>query len=239
MASVYYVGFGVGGLVNFPVPDLIGRKKAMLIYGTVSLIAQLAMIFSGSYWIRLIAFGFFGGTCIKNAISYVWMMELVESKHKSTALAMINAFDEFSPFVFCFYIKYINKDWFPLVSAMTFISVVAFLITITLLPESPKLLLLQGRTDEAIKALNKLAWLNCAKNRIPTDAIFVESLVAGNLDHTVVLNRTHETIASIIADTSRRAFGRPDRLPSNTLSLTPASQDKEGFIRAGLTPDVQ
>jgi len=93
ICTVFYIAFGVGGLINFPVPDLIGRKKSMLLYCSISLVAQVVMLFSNSYWVRLVSFFVMGFVCIKNAVSYVCMFELVESKHKSTACAVINIFD--------------------------------------------------------------------------------------------------------------------------------------------------
>ena len=187
MCTVYYVAFGIGGLFNFPVPDLIGRKKAMLLYGAISLGAQLTMLFSNSYWVRLVCFVVIGFVCIKNAVSYVWVFELVETKHKGTVCSVVSMFDEMTPLIFCCYIKFVNKDWFPLVAGMTFAGVVALFLAVVVVPESPKFLLINGKTEEAIAALNRIAGLNCASSRISSDAVFVETQIAGNLDHTLVL----------------------------------------------------
>jgi len=91
---------------------------------------------------------------------------------------------------------------------MTCLGAVALFLAVVVMPESPKFLLINGRTEEAIASLNRIAWLNCAKSRIPSDAVFVETQIAGNLDHTLVLANQNESISRIIADTSRRAFGK-------------------------------
>lgn len=75
-----------------------------------------------------------------------------------------------------FYFKYISKDWFPLVFGTSFISTIGFIILVLIAPESPKWLLLNNRTEEAIHSFNVIGKFNNSKTLIPESAIFVESL---------------------------------------------------------------
>ena len=73
-----------------------------------------------------------------------------------------------------------------------------------LCPESPKWLLLQGQTKEAIDALNYIAWFNRSKVRIAANTQFVEAMVSDNLEHTHTLD--HETTVSrVFTELSYRA----------------------------------
>ena len=73
-----------------------------------------------------------------------------------------------------------------------------------LCPESPKWLLLQGKTKEAIDVLNYIAWFNRSKNRIPTNAKFVEAMISNNLEHTSTLDN-ETTVSKVFTELSHRA----------------------------------
>ena len=84
----------------------------------------------------------------------------------------------------CLYYKYISVDWFWLCLVFCLLSYAATL-TILICPESPRWLIVNGRSEEAIHALNTIAEMNgveqeADKNdirkggRIPSDAKFIE-----------------------------------------------------------------
>ena len=95
-------------------------------------------------------------------------------------------------FFSCAYFMYVGNDWYPLILGYTILGVVSFILITFLCPESPKWLLLQGRTDEAIKSLNYIAWFNRSKERIPQNTKFVEAMVSDNLEHTRTLDHEPE-----------------------------------------------
>ena len=103
---------------------------------------------------------------------YVWATEIVPAKYSTAVTVTLNTFDSGSLFFVCIYFFLISRDWFPLMLFMTVLSTIAFIITSTLLPESPEWLLLNGRTKEAIAAFNLIGRVNGVKKRIPETAVF-------------------------------------------------------------------
>lgn len=103
---------------------------------------------------------------------------MVESKHKSMVNGVMNAFDTSTLAVTSVYFLFISRDWLYL---YLFLAVLATICQITLLlvvPESPKWLLIKGKRNEAIAALNRIAVFNKTDYLIPNDAEFVEFVVA-------------------------------------------------------------
>ena len=84
------------------------------------------------------------------------------------------------PFL-CLYFMYVSKDWYPLNFYVLLLSYISFVLTF-LCPESPRWLLVNGRTKEAIEVLNYIALWNGNSQRIPEDAQFVEdpTTIGGN-----------------------------------------------------------
>ena len=110
---------------------------------------------------------------LKNSASYVWASECVPLSNKPLAFTMINVFDCFPMPFLCLYFMYVSKDWYPLNFYVLLLSYVSFVLTF-LCPESPRWLLVNGRTKEAIEVLNYIALWNGSSQRIPEDAQFVE-----------------------------------------------------------------
>ena len=86
---------------------------------------------------------------------------------------MINVFDCFPMPFLCLYFMFISKDWYPLNFWVLVLSYVSFALTF-ICPESPRWLLVNGRTKDAIEVLNYMARCNGNSQRIPNDAQFVE-----------------------------------------------------------------
>lgn len=110
---------------------------------------------------------------IKNSVSYVWASECTSIEYKPRAYTMINVVDAF-PMVFtCFYFMFISKNWIYLsifFNVLTYVGNAAAFIC----PESPRWLLINSRSKEAIKVLNDIAKMNKVDYVIPSNAIFVE-----------------------------------------------------------------
>ena len=132
-------------------------------------------MFWPNYWARLFGFLILGVTALKNAICYVWLFDLAESKHRQVMCGFATGLDLTTIPVMTIYLIYINKSWYGICLFMTLLSLLAFFCAITVLPESPIWLLLQGRREDAIKAFNWIAKINGSKNRIPENAFFEES----------------------------------------------------------------
>jgi hypothetical protein len=71
--------------------------------------------------------------------------------------------------VFCLYVAYIDKDWQGINLVSLYVCWLAFIFA-CFCPESPKYLLNESRREEAIAALNYMAWINGSNHRIPETA---------------------------------------------------------------------
>ena len=112
-------------------------------------------------------------------------------RHKVAASTCLNMGDFGTVLMVGVVFRFITPDWAPLFRTLYYLSLVGFVMSLILCPESPKWLLLQGRQKEAIRVLNKIAGLNLSQNRIPEDAEFIEAAIAKNLQNTEMYNPEH------------------------------------------------
>jgi hypothetical protein len=132
-----------------------------------------------SYPARFIAFILMGVSSIKNSISYVWLFELVESRHKPAACTFMNVLDTGTMVIFGFYLLFVSKDWFPLYFGAMSVTAFSLAIVIILMPESPKWLLINKSQKEAIEQFNYIGRFNRSDRLLPEHAQFIEAQVAG------------------------------------------------------------
>ena len=165
MITAYYIGFAIGGLF-FTFPDRYGRKKSLIMGLAMSSVSQTIMIFWPNYWVRFAMFGLSGLSQIKNSVSYVWMSECTSKPHKANAFTYINIFDALPMVITCFYFMYISKNWMHLSLIFCILCYVA-LFCAFICPESPRWLLVNSRSHEAIQELNKIAIMNKSLTKIP------------------------------------------------------------------------
>jgi len=174
MLTLFFVGFAIGGLVMYPLPDKYGRRKSMLFDYALNLICQIGVLAIPQYSTRAFLFGGIGFFQIKNSLSYVWLFESVPSRHKTIACTLINSFDAIPYIVICVYFDHMSSNWLPLQVFMTSLGVLAYVFILLAMPESPRWHLIKGNKEEAIDSLNQIAHFNGSLNRIPFDARFIE-----------------------------------------------------------------
>ena len=81
---------------------------------------------------------------IKTPLSFVYLFELSQSKHKSIACSLVNLGDAFPLIVGGVFFKYISTNVDTLLLIMTTAHLVALIVVTLILPESPKWLLVTG-----------------------------------------------------------------------------------------------
>lgn len=91
--------------------------------------------------------------------SYVWLSECVGCAYKSLAFTVINIFDGLTMAVTCIYFMNVSHNWFWLCLFFCLLSYVGTAVNL-ICPESPRWHLVNGRSSEAIKALNRIAEMN-------------------------------------------------------------------------------
>ena len=86
---------------------------------------------------------------------------------------MINMFDALPLVVTCIGYLYLSKHWYWVCFGGAVLTYTATIVAF-FCPESPRWHLVNGRTPDAIRALNQIAEINGSLERIPEEAIFVE-----------------------------------------------------------------
>ena len=121
------------------------------------------------YWFKIFGFFLFGFSSLKNSLTYVYLFEFMHSNDKSFACSCINFADVSGAAIAGLFFLFVEKDWYPLYVGTVTVTTIAYMFVLIIYLESPKWLLHQGRTEEAIYVLNYIAWFNGVEYRIPTD----------------------------------------------------------------------
>lgn len=114
----------------------------------------------------------------KNSLVYTWTFEFLTAEYKPIGASIAN-FLEFCTCIFGgLYYLFISKSITPLLYFFFGLSIIGYTFISLMVPESPKWLLINGRREEAIEALNWIARVNRSEHRIHPDTQFVECAVA-------------------------------------------------------------
>lgn len=179
--TVERISEGVVGLMCMGITDRLGRRKSALIFIAIALLSQTIIIFCPWYWARMFGFILFAIGNMKNSVCYVWIFEMMETKHKSSACTLINALDSSTMIFFGLYVLFISTNWKWIEIFMYCVGWLSFFSILINLPESPKWFLINGRNAEAHENFEYIAKVNGLPCTIPTDAQFIESALAGHI----------------------------------------------------------
>ena len=76
---IWFIMFGLGGFLTFPITDKIGRRKTTIIFATSHAFAQALILFQSSYLLRIIGFSLMGFlSATKNSAVYPWLYEFMQ-----------------------------------------------------------------------------------------------------------------------------------------------------------------
>ena len=142
LVIAYSVGYGVGA-VFYQLPDVIGRKKAMIFSSFLTLMSMNLILFTINFKLRVFGFFLMGFAQIRVAVSYVWASEVVPLPKKPLTFTVINIYDIVTVSLTCAYFAYVSTNWFPINFLMLVISYVGF-VGLFFAPESPRWLLMTG-----------------------------------------------------------------------------------------------
>ena len=105
----------------------------------------------------------------------MWASEVVPFKRRARAYTIVNVVDAMPTVITGLFYLLVQRDWFTIYAINVAVSYSALLAAF-FCPESPRWLLLNNKTSEAIEALNKIAKFNGSDVRIPENTIFQETL---------------------------------------------------------------
>lgn len=74
----------------------------------------------------------------------MYIMELIESRHKGQIVALLNGYDGATPGIAAVYFLFVSRDVNTFMLGYTIICTIALVLNYLLAPESPKWLLLNG-----------------------------------------------------------------------------------------------
>ena len=140
---IWFISFGVGGVLTFPVIDKFGRRRSHLIFSTMNMLAQALITFVPSFFAHAIGFALLGFFMAKQALCLTWAFELLQSADKSFANMCLMSLD-FSIIVVSGLYFYFAEvpDWKILCYPQFFLGALGYVLCTFLIPESPKWLLL-------------------------------------------------------------------------------------------------
>lgn len=140
---IWFIMFGLGGFLTFPITDKIGRRKTTIIFATSHAFAQALILFQSSYLLRIIGFSLMGFlSATKNSAVYPWLYEFMQQKNKSLASSCLNSGDFATVMIAGIYFLYISQDCAPLLICIYCVNLTGLIVTLSVCPESPQWLML-------------------------------------------------------------------------------------------------
>ncbi|KAL0065598.1 hypothetical protein AAF712_007376 [Marasmius tenuissimus] len=177
IVSIYYLGTLIGCLIGGVTGDRIGRIKTMIV-GSIWVLLGAALQCSAQNLAWMLCARVINGigTGYLNAIVPVWSAEVATHTSRGAFIALeftLNIFGVVVAYWLEFGLGFIGDGrspvrWrFPI--AFQIIPIVAFMITLRWMPESPRWLVKAGRTEEARAVLRRLRYNDSSSLSSPAD----------------------------------------------------------------------
>lgn len=140
---LYFIAFGIGGMLTFPVMDKIGRRKTHYIFSTIHVMGQACLIFVPSYYAKAAGYCILGLAMAKNSLCYTWLFEFMVKDKKSIANTAINIMEFLCMIIAGLYFMFVSDNSQPLLIGYFGLTALGgWLIVTSLCVESPKWLLI-------------------------------------------------------------------------------------------------
>ena len=173
IGSFYFIGYGVG-VVFFFVPDQFDRKGTMKWF--IPLFTYGAYLSTFSKNLSDISLGLFimGLFHHKSNLTFTHGIELVSDKYTKLVTTIPNSWDVSIFMQMGLFYKYYSRDAQLFLNISFVVGILNSILYILFIPESPKWLFMKkgSNSQEAIEALNYIAWFNSSNFTVPKDAYF-------------------------------------------------------------------
>ena len=160
VGSSLMIGYLVGAFSAGTLGDLIGRRAVMMyalaVYTLATLVAALSPSWEFLFWSRVVAGAGIGA---ESAIIAPFLSEFVQSKFRGRFIGSLAGFFSFG-FVFAALLGYFvvpaHSEGWRIVQVIASVPIVMLLWWRRSLPESPRWLMQQGRSEEAEQVVAKM-----------------------------------------------------------------------------------
>ena len=102
------------------------------------------------------SFAVLGAMQLKNGICYTYAFELVELKNKPMVCSAINIWDVSTLMWINLYILHVSRNWWYIMAAYTTLGCIAWTILVMFGHESPKWMMMDGRSNDCKEELQKI-----------------------------------------------------------------------------------
>eukprot|EP01023_Acetabularia_acetabulum_P001493 TRINITY_DN1058_c0_g1_i9.p1 TRINITY_DN1058_c0_g1~~TRINITY_DN1058_c0_g1_i9.p1 ORF type:complete len:520 (-),score=59.84 TRINITY_DN1058_c0_g1_i9:923-2482(-) len=158
-SSAFFVGFLIGAGVFGQIADSRGRKFAMLLACSVAFVFGVLNSLAFNYWSYIFLRAMTGvGVAGVGLVSFVISTEPLGNSYRGFAGIMSQCFFALGQ-IFLAFFAYIIPNW-RFLNLITAASSGLYILFLPLLLESPRWLLVQGKTTEATEVLQKIAKMN-------------------------------------------------------------------------------
>lgn len=206
-ASCYFLGIMVS---MYKVPRYSDENGRLLVMRG-SLLLQLAAM-TGLLVNNNLYMGYFCMFCIgvtfpgKNVIFYNYIMEMMNTKSRETAVMFITIVEAINVIAVTMFYEYLSHNWENTCIIGIFFTILSICLTFKYLPESPKFLYSKGRFTESRECLMTVAEFNKVNTKHDFEFVFDTEII-----NTDPLNCSRDQDSFFINDISASNFqGRDD-----------------------------
>ena len=129
--------------------------------------------YSPSPIMKSIGFFLMGFFHHKISLSFCYATELCADKDKAMVSTFIQFIDSGMILIAALIFYFIDNNTQTLLSALFVIGTIGVVIFLLFIPESPRYIFMKDPTSQqGIRILNYIAWINGSLNRVPEDSIF-------------------------------------------------------------------
>ncbi|GIX84847.1 organic cation transporter protein [Caerostris darwini] len=182
--SIYMIGYLFSVLVFGQISDSIGRYPTIVICYVINCISMILSLFSGSFTMFIIlrffhAFGRAGAT----TVGYVLLMEMIGPEYQAD-IGVATQLGWSAGYVTLVAIAWFFRHWFWLQLVIT-LFFLPFLAFFRYIPESPRWLLIQGKTEKLEKLLIEAAKIN--RREVKEDLLRIKYVSEGKAKKTTTM----------------------------------------------------